>query len=367
VFTRALICVLIPLSICWAADSNVNGKSPYKLFEEANRLMEGGDNAGAIDHYTEALRSNELDHQNRATIILSRAQALISANRVRLASKDVATVMRMSGLDGVTRSTALWIRGQAGLKRKQYQLALQDFTDSIKIHHDDYGLRAATYASRGLAFLNMDKHHRAISDLNQAIELDDSLGYAYACRAMARLKTDELEGARRDCRRALRLEPYGNAAELANRVIKELAIPTDVKSSLSHVSVPVAENGHVYVRMKFGNMGRYYRFMVDTGATTTVLKREILEEIKKTTKVKAIGKGRVITADGAKHRVTRYAVKNAYIFHLPIGEIEALVFDNKSANVMQVLGVKALKDVTINIDSGRKKARIALMGNLMGR
>lgn len=366
VWVAALILCLFP-SACPAQDTSPELDSVFRLFEEGNRRLAEGDFTMAIEKYSLALQSNALNEKDRAAIRLARAQAYVAVNRLGAAGRELSQALRSPGLDGATRSTALWIRGQVGLKKKLYNLALQDFTDSIKIRHNDYDLRAATYASRGLTFLNMGKTHKAISDLNQALDLNDSLGYAYACRAMARLKINELEAARRDCNAALRLEPYGETAELANKVIRKLATPSSAKSTLSSVSVPMADDGHIYVRMKFGRTGSQHRFMVDTGATTTVIKKEILNKIRKHTRVERIGKGRVITADGSRHLVTRYRVEDAYIFHLPIGEIEALVFDRKSAKVMQVLGVKALRDISIRIDSHEKKARIALMRNLMGR
>ncbi len=352
---------------CIADNITSEDRSPYELFDKGNELMEEGDPKGAIRLYNLALKSNELDTQNRATIILSRAQAKIRANKLKSSANDVRKVLRIQGLDGVTRSTALWIRGQIGLKNKLYNLALQDFTDSIKIHHNDYSLRAATYASRGMTFINMGKNHKAISDLNQAIDLDDTLGFAFACRALARLRVDQLEAARIDCRRALNLEPYGQAASIANMVIKELALPSSVKASLGTVSTPIAENGHIYVRVKFSPSGKGHRFMVDTGATTTVINRELLKEIRNQTSVKAIGKGAVLTADGTRHPVTRYIVKDVYLYHLAIGDIEVLVFDRDSAKVMRVLGVKALKNVKISIDNQEKIANISLIGTVMGR
>lgn len=352
---------------CLADNIASERESPYELFDQGNELMEEGDAKGAIRFYNLALKSNELDAQNRATIILSRAQAKIRANRLKSAANDVRKALSIHGLDGVTRSMGLWIRGQIGLKNKLYNLALQDFTDSIKIHHNDYSLRAATYASRGMTFINMGKNHKAISDLNQAIDLDSSLGFAFACRALARLRVDQLEEARIDCKRALNLEPYGQAASIANMVIKELALPSSVKASLGTVSTPIAENGHIYVRVKFSPSGKGHRFMVDTGATTTVINKELLKEIRNQTSVKAIGKGAVLTADGTRHPVTRYIVKDVYLYHLAIGDMEVLVFDRDSAKVMRVLGVKALKNVKISIDNQEKVANISLIGTVMGR
>ncbi len=52
----------------------------------------------------------------------------------------------------------------------------------------------------------------------------------------------------------------------------------------------------------------------------------------------------------------------AFLYHIPLGEIEVHVFDQQSAGVTNCLGVKALKDIIVSLDVNQKKAVIRRKG-----
>jgi hypothetical protein len=98
---------------------------------------------------------------------------------------------------------------------------------------------------------------------------------------------------------------------------------------------------------------------LDTGATFTLIDRDLLEEIKRDVQVTEVGKGMVATADGSRHKVTRYKVKTAFLYNLPLGEIEVHVFDGKIKRVTNLLGIRSLGTVAVSIDTSSRKAEIS--------
>ena len=72
-----------------------------------------------------------------------------------------------------------------------------------------------------------------------------------------------------------------------------------------------------------------------------------------------IGKGMVTIADGSSHKVTRYKVKTAFLYNLPLGEIEVHVFDRKIKRVTNLLGIRSLGNVAVSIDNAGRKAEIS--------
>jgi predicted aspartyl protease len=89
--------------------------------------------------------------------------------------------------------------------------------------------------------------------------------------------------------------------------------------------VPINEGGQIFVQLRFRKNGTPHRFLLDTGATFTLIDRDLLEEIRRDAGVTEVGKGTVSIADGSRHKVTRYKVKTAFLFNLPLGEIEVRI------------------------------------------
>jgi predicted aspartyl protease len=128
------------------------------------------------------------------------------------------------------------------------------------------------------------------------------------------------------------------------------------------VSVPIGDDGHIFVQVRFTKDGKPHRFLLDTGATYSLVSKDLMEKIRQQTQVREIGKGRVMTADGALHTVSRYKVKDVFLYNLPLGEIEVHVFAGKVKTFANLLGARSLKGVSISLDTGVKKAEIRRAG-----
>ena len=145
-------------------------------------------------------------------------------------------------------------------------------------------------------FTRLGDADRGLSDLNKAIELDPKSGFAYAGRSEAYLRQDNIERARKDSEQALRLNPDEQTRKIAEKVLQELSVSA---SGPSKVSVSMGAQGHIFVHVSFSKKGKPHRFLLDTGATYSLIDRDLLVEISRETEVKQIGKGMVSTADGA--------------------------------------------------------------------
>jgi len=71
-----------------------------------------------------------------------------------------------------------------------------------------------------------------------------------------------------------------------------------------------------------------------------------------------------MTADGSLHVVSRYKVKDVFLYNLPLGEIEVHVFSGNRKTFANLLGAKSLKGVSISLDTNAKKVEIRRGGSL---
>jgi tetratricopeptide (TPR) repeat protein len=241
------------------------------------------------------------------------------------------------------------------LRRKRDQRALKDFTWAIKAPHEDVELRAQSFANRGITFMRLREYDRAVSDFNKAIRLNGKSAFAYAGRALAYLRKDDIARARRDAKRALRMDPDDETSKVARKVLASLSV---LFSGPDRVSIPIGDHGHIFVQLRFGRDGKPHRFLLDTGATHTLVSKKLLDSIQEETEVKKIGMGKVMTADGSTHLVNRYVAKDAFLFNLPLGDVELHVFAGKRKKSSNLLGARSLKNVSLSIDTAARKAEI---------
>ncbi len=325
------------------------------LYEEGKRFFNEGAYEKAIAAFDEALPLLRIDRLNYLRVLAARGQAHFSNGNLSAALRDVNEVLGYTGVEGGTVATAYHVRGLIMLKRGEDNRALKDFTAAIKVNRSDTPLLARSFSHRGVTFINLGKPHKALSDLNKSLQLEPDNAFALAARALAHLRQDHMKQARRDSERALTLNPGKRAQSLASKVLKELSISF---SGPDRVVVPMDERGHIFVQLRFGRRGHRHRFLLDTGATYTLVSRSLFQEIQDDTKVKNLGKGRVRTASGSTHSVTAYRVDRAYVYNIPLGAIDVLVFDREGPNVHNLLGTKSLSQISISIDNLNKQAEI---------
>jgi tetratricopeptide (TPR) repeat protein len=323
-------------------------------FEQGKERSKTGDYDGAILAFTSALESCQPQTKNYQVVMLSRARAYLSKGETASAWRDLNQVMSSLNLDGDTTATALNLKGTMNQKAGRESQAMQDFTAAIKTPHSNQSVRASSFANRGILHLNSGNAGAALSDFNKAVELEPNYAFAYAGRGMAHLRTDNTDAAKKDVSIAMRLEPDQATTKLAQTVLDQIAVPVEKGGN---ITVPISESGHVFVQLRFAKYGKPHRFMLDTGATYTLVSNALLEEIKKEINVEVLGTSKVKIADGSIHTVTRYRVKDAYLYNLPLGELEfhSLNKSNFKNEVANLFGVRGFHNVSVSLDYARKK------------
>jgi tetratricopeptide (TPR) repeat protein len=356
---RTVVAALCMVVVLWSWVGCLAGDSATDVFAEGKRFLEAGEHDKAVDAFTKVLGILDGDSRNAHVVLVARAQAYFGKGNVGQSLKDVMRVLQSDSADGEMVASALNLRGSIHRGEGRDKQAVDDFTKAIKTLHDNETLRATCFANRGVTFISLGQPDRAVTDLGKAIELNPDNGYAYAWRAQAFLRQDDIDLAKRDAEHALNLNPDDQTRKVAERVLKEMELTS---SSPSEVSVPLAQNGHVFVQLRFSKGGAPHRFMLDTGATDSLVDRELIDAISKETEVKEIGKGLVRIADGSAHRVIRYRVQTAYLLDLSLGPIDLYAFEKKGRKIMNLLGMGSMKTVSVSIDRARKIARITRTG-----
>jgi tetratricopeptide (TPR) repeat protein len=341
------------LVLCWPSLSSAED-NPLKLFEKGKALLNAGNYDQAIGVFSRVAGMLDPGERSAHEVFLARGKAYLAQGDFKNALKDATQVIETEGIDDEILARGLQLRGGANLGRGRGKDALADLTKAIKVRDVSIPFRSFCYVNRGMALTGLGYTDRALSDLNHAVQLYES-ACAYAGRAEAYLRQDNIEQAKKDSEQALRLNPDGETRKIAERVLKELSISA---SGPSGVSVSMGEHGHIFVQVSFAKKGKSRRFLLDTGATYSLIDRDLLAEISRETEVKPIGPGKVSTADGAVHAVTRYKVKTAFLYNLPLGEIEVHVFDKKGKRINNLLGVQGLRNVSVSINNQDGKVEI---------
>ncbi|MBM3298671.1 MAG: aspartyl protease family protein [Deltaproteobacteria bacterium] len=349
----AIVCLMAILGP-WSSQGMTQG-GVAALFEQGRSYLNAGDHQKAVETFSKVLGLLEPANKDKVTVLLARAQAYYQGSELQDAWKDSTSVLRSDLAGGEAIASAHNLRGLINLKRDQPDKAVEDFTAAIKSRHSDLSLRAVSFVNRGLAYLNASKYDEAISDLNKGLELQPKSAFAYAARGLAYLRADNIDMAQKDAKRALNMNPDTKAREMAERILKELSISA---SGPLRVTIPLNDDGQVFVQLRFSKTGTPHRFLLDTGATFSLVSPELLTEISQETEVKKIGRGVVSVADGSRHTVTRYVVKTAFLYNLPLGQIEVHVFDTKTKGIVNLLGTRSMTNVAVSIDNLAKKVEI---------
>jgi tetratricopeptide (TPR) repeat protein len=351
VFT-ALGLIIVVLSYVNVASARID---VMELFNQGKSQMEAGRHVEAVETFSKVLNNVEPDSRNAHTVLRYRAWTYFENGALADAWKDVNAVLRSSQAEGDIVAECLNLRAFIHSKKGRERKALQDFTRAIKVRHDNQSLRAKSFANRGITYINLGKPDQAISDLDQAIKLKHDFGFAYAGRGLAYLRSDMIERARKDSIRALRLNPNEQTKSMAKRILKELSI--EASGPLS-VTVNMNRHGQIFVPVRFSKRGKPHRFLLDTGATYSLITRNLMKEIGKETTITKVRQDIVTVADGTRHRVTRYRIESAFLGNLPLGTIEVHVFGSKGTRITNLLGTRSLENIDVHIDNKSKKVKI---------
>ncbi len=106
------------------------------------------------------------------------------------------------------RSVVFMHRGMANFARSEYEAAIEDFTNALVLDDDNW--KALYY--RGVIYRSTGRLDQALADLNKCVSLDIYRYESLLARAELLLHMGNHPGARRDAKRALRLEPESEDA-----------------------------------------------------------------------------------------------------------------------------------------------------------
>ncbi len=344
-----LFCLESGCGFCHAVDNATT------CFEQGKSYLKSGNYQTAIEMFSKTLDLLDSNKKNSHVVKLARAQAYYQKGDVKNSWRDLSSVLKSDELEGETLASGLHLRGMLNLKKGVQNDAISDFSAAIKTPHSNDSLRSASFINRAVTLINVGSVNRALGDLNRAIELDPSSSFAYAARGLAHLRHDNLSHARKDAELALQLKPDSQTKKIATRIIEEL---TFVTYGANGVEVSMSEEGQVFVQVKFGKNGAPHRFLLDTGATHSLVDKSLLREISKQVEVREVGKGVVSIADGTSLPVTKYLIKDVYLYNVPLGEIQVQTFDKKTRKVTNLLGAGSLSTLAIIIDSSKRKVEI---------
>ncbi len=389
------VTLITGLALCAppGATAKVVDEDPYELFNKAKQLQQEGRYSEAIRKLTRAIEIFGPDDPNSLLVRVAKAKALMRNRRLKEAKEELTFVLTDARIGGETEASAWHVMGLIKLRDRDPKKAKEAFTRAIKAHHENNELKASSYANRAYILTRLDLPEEALSDIGQALRLHPDYAYAYAVAAVARLKQKNTRQAEKNAERALSMSSDSNTRTLARSVLRnaervrrqekivaehrerfrrqaeEFERATEKLASKSTVLyksrdrliLNIGPNGHVFVKVKFGQYGTHMPFLLDTGATHTLISQAMLMKIKKETEVKQIGKSLARTADGSVHPIVTYLVKDAYLYDLPLGNIKVQVMARERGVPMSLLGVKSLRNVRIAIDPGTNKAEIRLV------
>ena len=350
--------------------------------QEGKLAIEDGRFEFAVSSFTGALSLLEPDDPAVCSVLLGRAQAYLGQRKFSEAMTDVNRALQCRDMEGDSLAGALRLRGTIYDLKGRKDLALKDLTESIKVFPQSQQPLAVTFTVRGFVLTTLGKLGRAQGDFKKAIQLDPDLPRAYAGLGLAYQKKGKDKRARRAAEKALSMNPDEETARIARQVLAgnfdrnpSTELPRNhknvsrapstkgqsVQQTTPHagsIAVPFRMDGHIHVQVSFGD-GRPYWFMLDTGASHSLVKRSLLERIKNDTVVQQIGKRQARLADGSFVVVTAYLVKDAHLYHIPLGDILISVADGPSGRASNLLGIGSLENVTVYLDRASREAIIA--------
>src|SRR5207244_143498 len=123
-----------------------------------------------------------------------------------------------------------WInRGKANLNGRNFSAAVSDFDQAISLRGNSGGDLEASeaYLNRAQAQEGLKHYSEAIADFDKALELGTPRTQVYFFRAAVRERAKDLDGARRDRDRGLRLTPRDEQSWVARGLARMDKDPKD--------------------------------------------------------------------------------------------------------------------------------------------
>ena len=180
-------------SIALFTDSVSCGEHPGAHHNLGVALMDQGDPAAALPHFTRALELSP----RMAEAFYNRGNARRSLGEAEAARADYTRALELKP----AYAEAFNNRGSLFAAAGQWENALGDFTQAIKVRAD----YSEALANRGHVYLELGKFAEAITDYSRAVALQPDFAAAFHDRAVARYQMKDYRGAWEDVRQCRRL------------------------------------------------------------------------------------------------------------------------------------------------------------------
>lgn len=354
-FSNSFMALIICAALTFTPNHAFALDQTEQFFEDAKSLLRSGNYHAAIQSLSQVLGFPGINNGYSRIVLLARAQAYYEKGDLKNAWKDLREILNSPDLSGEALASSFNLSALLNLKEGNLSRAVEDFTKAINIPHGNNALKSVSFANRGITFLNLGAFGKSISDFDRAIEFDPKSSFNYAARALAHLRTDRVELARRDSELSMAMGPDKQARRLANSVLNELNFENMGEDC---VVGRINEDGQIFVLVKFSKSGRPHRFLLDTGATHSLIDKSLLKELSRETRVGEIGKGTVHLADGSSLPVTKYLIENVFLYDMRLGSIQVQTMDKKTKKSFNLLGAGSLKNLSILIDTSQKRVEI---------
>jgi tetratricopeptide (TPR) repeat protein len=156
------------LAACVAASGSAFAASKNSnviLAEQAYQSLAAGDQAGAIESYSQAIESRDLPTEVLANSLLNRGLAHQQLSEHQQAIDDYTAALQLDAMSAQLRATALYNRGLSQQKLERQSAAIEDFTSALFLDP----AFAHAYYSRGNSLKDSGQFLFALSDYEKAL------------------------------------------------------------------------------------------------------------------------------------------------------------------------------------------------------
>ena len=201
-----------------AATPNAN----TQLASEAYKALAAGDAAAAVESYSKAIESRQLEPEVLANALLNRGLAYQHLNQHNQAIDDYTSAMRIDAMSGKLRAMALYNRGLSYQRLQQPARAMDDFTSALFLDQTF----AYAYYSRGNLLRDTGQYLFALADFEKALQFAyPDTARAYFGEALAYEKLERPGNARDALTKALAANPQFQPAKIRLAALDGAAKP----------------------------------------------------------------------------------------------------------------------------------------------
>ena len=165
----ASVCsAFLAASAAVAGQAAASPSSNTKLVSAAYKALQAGDAPAAVNAYTRAIESRQLEPEVLANALLNRGLAWQRLNEHAQAIDDYTAAMRLDAMSAKLRALALYNRGLSYQKTGSASRAIEDYTSALFLDSQF----AHAYYSRGTLLRDSGQHLFALADLDKALRFN---------------------------------------------------------------------------------------------------------------------------------------------------------------------------------------------------